>query len=227
VRIILCLRHPTVPVGPPGGDELMGKSIVDCQFNDSYAFREYPSLTEYQRIHQPILPDMSGPSRAQARRCEVCGELLDKWNEPLDGLVLTKRRYDISVTYDGVDVVSTRFRTLYEEHELSGLEFRQLPDDPSFFAIHATRTVEFDAERRQTRFENKCSECGHYKSVIGATPVFLKEGSGIGDREFVRTDLEFASGDEKSPMLLCGEVAAHVLREAGFKGLDLVAIDDA
>jgi len=201
--------------------------VVYGNKNDSYAFREYPPLTEYQRIHQELIPDMSGRSRSGVRRCEVCGELLAKWDEPLVGLVVKKRKYDIATTYDGVMVVSGGFKAAYEENGLSGLVFRQLPDDPSFFSVQATRVVAFDAERRKTRFIKPCPVCGHFESVIGATPVFLKAGNAIGEREFVRTDLEFASGDEKHPLLLCGDAAAKALSSAKLKGLDLVAIEES
>jgi len=199
--------------------------IVDGQDNDSYAFRERSVLTEYQKIHQELIPDMSGAARAGVRRCEACGELLAKWEESLEGLVIEKKNYDISATYDGVDVVSEVFKTAYEENGLSGLTFRPLPDSPSFYAIQATRVVEFDAERRGTRFENQCSSCGRYESVVGATPAYLKQGSHVGENEFVRTDLEFGGDDEKSPLLLCGATAATVLKRQSLKGLELLKVE--
>ena len=205
----------------------MARFVVDCEDNDSYTFRDYPELPPSQRIHQELVPDMSGASRPGFRRCQTCRELLAKWDEPLSGLKLKKSRYDISATYDGVVVVSLRFKTICENAGLSGLTFQQLPNDPTFFAIRAKRAVAFDAERRKTRFINPCSKCGRFETVVGATPVFLKTGSRIGNREFVRTDLEFASGDEKHPLLLCGEVAAKSLSEAKLKGLDLCQIDES
>lgn len=203
-------------------------TIQYCVFgkdNDSYAFREYPALTANQKIHQTVAPDMSGTCRAELRRCESCGELLDKWNESLEGLILKKRKLDIGYTYDGVAVVSERFRTAYDVNALSGLTFRQLPDDPLFFAIRPERAVEFDGGRRGTRFINSCSKCGCYESVVGATPIYLKPNAEIGLREFVRTDLEFGSNDEKSPLLLCGESAAETLQAARLKGLELERVN--
>jgi hypothetical protein len=193
--------------------------------NDSYAFRDYPQLTDSQQIHQELVPDFSG-SVDQSLRCKACGELLDKWSNPPPTLVIKKRKYDIGITYDGITTVSQRFKSVYEEAGLTGLVFRALPADPAFFMITASRVVLFDAERRQTRFEKRCSVCGHFESVVGATPVCLKVGTVIGEREFVRTDLEFASNDEKHPLLLCGEVAAKSLSAAKLKGLDLTVMKD-
>jgi hypothetical protein len=197
-------------------------------FNDSYAFRDRPAVDEnayWYEIHQTLTPNMSGASHVGVRRCAKCGELLAKWDEPLTGLKIKKRQYDISCTYDGVDVVSRRFKEVCDVNELDGLKFIPLPDDPDFFQIQATDTVAFDAEKRKTQFINQCNECGRYESVIGATPVFLKENSSvIPDLGFVRTDLEFASGDEKSPVLLCGISAGRILKKANLKGLDLTDI---
>ena len=194
--------------------------------NESYAFREYPRLTAHQQIHQELVPDSSGAVLAGTHRCIECGELLNKWGESLSGLILKKRRYDISCTYDGVQLVSGAFRSAYEEAGLAGLMFRPLPDDPSFFAIRPTRAVAFDSERRGTRFTAPCPGCGIHKDVSGATPVFLRPGSNVKENEFVRTDLEFGSDDEKSPILICGESAARSLSDAKLRGLDLVPFED-
>jgi hypothetical protein len=191
------------------------------QWNDSYAFRDYPSLTEYQRFHQQILPAMSGHSRPGVRRCEKCGDLLSKWEESLSGLMLKVRQYDISVTYDGIVVVSHALKSAYDQACLAGLVFRPLPSDSAFFDIMPSRVVYFDAERRKTRFSKPCSTCGHYESVNGGTPVFLKSGSALGRGEFVRTDLEFGNLDGKHPLILCDVEAGMALREFKLKGLDL------
>jgi hypothetical protein len=198
---------------------------VSLQDNESYAFREFPTLTEYQRLHQEIIPDISGNSRAGLRRCEKCGELLAKWEETLAGLIIKKRKYDVSVTYDGIVVVSRQFMEVFDHDKLEGLLFERLPDDPVFYRVLAKRAVEFDAQRRMTSFTRLCPECGRFASVIGATPVYLKPGFQIGVREFVRSDLEFGSNDGKHPLLLCGEIAAKTLSAATLKGLVLCGID--
>jgi hypothetical protein len=147
-----------------------------------------------------------------------------KWDESLHGLTLRKRRYDISETYDGVTVVTQRFKSVYMVGGLSGLSFRQLSNDTEYFAIQAVRSVPFDAERRRTRFLGLCPTCKRYESVIGATPGYIKTGYGVAGNEFVRTDLEFGSGDEKSPLLICGEHAAGVLRREKLRSVDFHVI---
>jgi hypothetical protein len=185
------------------------------EWNDSYAFRDYPLLTDYQRIHQALVPDISGPSKIVVKRCEKCGDLTNKWDESLAGLVIKERQYDVSVTYDGVVVVSDVFKRACDVASLSGLAFRRLPSDPGFYSIRPLRVVPFDYERRKTRFLNKCDMCGAWEAVVGATPVFLKAGSVIGDREFVRTDLEFGNLDRKHPLILCGMESPSALQNLG------------
>ena len=76
---------------------------LDYHDNDSYAFRTgRPVTTKAAKIVQAVAPDFSTTPFPLVNRCIGCGELLRKWNEPLHGLVVKKRKYDISTTYDGV-----------------------------------------------------------------------------------------------------------------------------
>jgi hypothetical protein len=164
-------------------------------------------------------------NRTDLRRCGTCGELLFKWDEPLNGFVMKNNKLrDLSCTCDGVDIASAAFKGAYEANHLVGLSFTVLPDDPRHFKVTADIIVSFDAQKRRTRFIGQCRSCGRYKSVIGATPVFLKEGSVILENGFARTDLEFASNDEKSPILLCGQLAGAALSSANLSGFELVEI---
>jgi hypothetical protein len=195
------------------------------QYNDSYAFREYPRLTRSQRLHQAILPDMSGRDRPGVRRCETCRELVGKWGLPLAGLRLKRRKLDISITYDGVFVASQAFISVCDRLGIEGPMFLPLPDDNDFFAVKIERTVGFDFEKRGTRFSGPCRSCGQCAEVIGANPIYLREGAMIGDVEIVRTDIEFGSNDEKNYLLLCGAVARQMLSEEGLRGVDLYPLN--
>ena len=158
--------------------------------------------------------------RNDLTRCDTCGELLDKWRESLVGLRIKKRKLDISSTYDGVDVVSKRFIEVCQNADLRGLSFTALPDDPEFFQLTASACVEMDLEKSTIRFIDRCTTCGRWESVVGPL-IVLKEGATIPERAFVRSDIEFASGDEKSPLILCDHETGTILREAKLKGLCL------
>jgi hypothetical protein len=176
--------------------------VVFGHDNDRYAFRD----------------------RAGVGRCEQCTQIIDKWSEhqPFSVDEPAAIAMDISSTYDGVDVVSPRFRRVIHDAGLTGLTFQEIGD--GYAVVRATRRVRFDAEARMTRFENQCERCGSYETVVGATPAFLIPPVDVGPNEFVWTDIEFGSGDEKSPLLICGENAARALRKAKLKGLDFADV---
>ena len=195
------------------------------QYNDSYAFREYPRLSRNQRMHQAILPDMSGRDRPGVRRCDICHELVDKWSLPLAGLRLKRRKYDISITYDGVYVASRTFVSACDRLNIEGPTFSLLPEEDDFFSVKFERTVGFDIEKRGTRLLGPCPTCGQCDEVIGANPIFLVAGAVIGELEIVRTDIEFGSDDGKMYLLLCGAKARQLLSEEGLRGVVLCPLD--
>jgi hypothetical protein len=199
---------------------MLGYDLVvqDCE---SYAFRESPAARPNDRLLQKLVRDQSSASRVTPRRCSTCGELLAKWEEPLTGLVIKKRRFDLSVTYDGVYIASHAFRTICCVNGLTGIDFFALPDDPDFFSLQVTYVVKFDAERAGTRFSKLCPKCGRYESVVGVTPICLMPGVMVPDTGFARTDLDFGTRDGKAPAILCGVSAGRILKAAKLKGLFL------
>ena len=163
--------------------------------------------------------------RADVQRCERCGALTQKWAERLPEDAASKVAADVSCSYDGVLVVSERFKDIYERAGLRGLDFRRV--GAARWAITAERVVAFDAEKRKTRFEGACPVCGKFESVTGATPAFLTENAVVQPAEFVRTDVEFGDGDEQHPLLICGAEAAAVLRRGRLSGLELQEVANA
>lgn len=164
--------------------------------------------------------------RADVRRCPACKELLSKWDEDLTIVPIGKyRKYDIGASYDGVCIFSRRAKAVYDQAGMTGLQFTQLAH-PDLFAVQASTIVQYDSVRRGTRFEKKCDVCGRYKYVAGATPAYLMPGSNVPPLGFARTDIEFASNDEKHPLLICGDEAAAILRAANLKGLELKKVEE-
>lgn len=163
--------------------------------------------------------------RTDVRRCARCGELLQKWSEAIGDTSIPKTlKRDVSGSYDGVTVVSGRFLEAYEEGQLTGLRFTAL--NGGFSAIRPEREVAYDSGRRGTAFETQCPQCGRFNAIAGATPAFLIPPVVVGPREFVRSDVEFGSNDEKAPLILCGADAAKVLKSARLNGLELESVRD-
>ena len=152
------------------------------------------------------------------RRCSSCGQILDKWDLSHEDLTLDRVRGEVSASYDGLMVVGERFRCEYESSGWEGLEFRST-GSPEWSWIRSPRRVCVDTVRRKTRLLEKCESCGIFGQVAGATPPFVKES--VESNSFVWTDVEFGSGDEKHPLLLCGDAIGESLRRSKFKGLDI------
>lgn len=134
--------------------------IVGGEDNGSYAFREPAAVREdsyWYEANQTLVPNRAGRSRSGVRRCVGCGELMDKWSEQLAGLRIKRRQFDISGTYDGVLVVSRKFKQVYDSASLTGLRYIQLPDGPSFYQVQATDVVAFDAEKRNSLLKSMSS----------------------------------------------------------------------
>lgn len=189
--------------------------------NDSYAFQHYPCLSETESVHQQIVPKFENRNLSEWPRYSACGELLEKNVGLVEDAHVSNVLFDVSSTYDGIEIVSERFKIVCEKNKLKGLVFTSLNNHELLYAIRAIRIVQFDTERRATRFGKYCESCRQYSSVAGATPAYLKKGESIDDMEFVRTDIEFGSGDEKSPLLLCGESARQVLLASDLRGLEV------
>ncbi|MEZ6121496.1 MAG: hypothetical protein R3C28_33745 [Pirellulaceae bacterium] len=153
--------------------------------------------------------------------CPTCGRKTDPaYINP--HFRVRRRKRDLTATYDGYVLVSARFRRFCESNNWHhDVQFAKLPADDDYFAFKPSRTLEFDAERRKTRFEDHCPECGEYFNVIGATPVFLRNVSQPLSEGFFRSDLEFASGHEQHPLIILGIETAQAVKREAFQKIHL------
>ena len=110
---------------------------------------------------------------------------------------------DLSITYDGFWIVSSNFRDFCVEQNYNDLEFEGFNLNNNYFNLKVNKIVDFDYKRRQTRFEKRCNVCGNFESTVGATPTYLLIKSPIKLGIF-RTDLLFASGNEKHSLIIVG-----------------------
>jgi len=161
---------------------------------------------------------------AHPTTCPNCGRKTDStFINPK--FKVRKRKWDISTTYDGYHLVSKRFRSFCVKHGWEGMTFVPLSADNDFFVLRLSRILKFDAQRRETRFENPCPTCRAFYSVIGATPVFLRDIKEPIEEGFFRSDLEFASGPEQSPLILIGVGTAEKLKKQKFQKYALHAVE--
>ena len=152
--------------------------------------------------------------------CPSCGRKTDP-NYVSPTYRVRKRRRDATATYDGYTLVSARFKADCEREGWGGIEFVRLPADDQFFWLRPNRIVEFDAVRRETRFEESCDTCHAYYSVVGATPVYLRDIREPLAEGFYRTDLEFASGPEQHPLIIVGPRTGEQIVACRYPVLDV------
>jgi hypothetical protein len=139
---------------------------------------------------------------------------LDRYDE---NFKMGKRyKHDHYATYDGFELVSARFRDFCAAQGYGGLEFRPLQEG-NFFWLKVHEVLEFDPVARGTRFINYNEKCRGYEEVIGANPVCLKNPAPVPDG-FFRTDLFFADGYTKSPVLIVGTETRIKMLAHGLKG---------
>ncbi len=148
--------------------------------------------------------------------CDNCGSCTDPTFLPTN-LELKRTPYDVCSTYDGRMIVSARFRAFCRHHGFAGAQFDPVNDRGSLYLLRSNRTVAFDWERRETRFDRPCDRCGQYESVVGAYPAYLKGIEAPLLHGFYRTDLEFATGREKAPLLIVGTQTKALIEAEGFE----------
>lgn len=130
-------------------------------------------------------------------------------------------KFDFCFTYDGRLLVSERAKRYLGEHCATPLKFTIVDKSAGYYALSVESAVLFDKDRRRTRFERRCSRCGSFESIVGATPAFILEPNRVSDMGVYRTDLCFGTGREKSPVILVGgklkQGLAHAFPELDFQ----------
>jgi len=162
-----------------------------------------------------------------APRCPACTLVTDaEWINPT--FMMAERGLDASVTYDGCLVSSWRFANLV--NGMPGIRTRAIPTAPGFFATVVDPIVPFDTERRGTRLQDRCGRCGRFKVVIGARPVYLRDGAVV-PHGFSRTDIVFGDAADygalptaQSPIILVDTTTAATLRAEHLAGMELVPV---
>ena len=126
--------------------------------------------------------------------------------------------------YDGRLIVSQKFKDFHDRHGCGPAEFRLVNRRRRWYMFRPTRVLEYDTERRGTRFMKYCAVCGRHEEVAGANPVFLRNVRGLIGDGFYRNDVEFGSSREKEPLLIVGPATYTLLLKEKLKSLELSPI---
>ncbi len=152
--------------------------------------------------------------------CSVCGTLLDKAFLPSG--VRPRKKWDICSTYENRVIVSERFKGWCQARHLDGLVFRQVNERPPYYVFEPSIVLEVDP--RCARFEDKCSACGNFESVMRAGRLVLPKVQAPIDDGIFRSDIEFASRWEKSPIIIVGLHTRELMKEEKFRLIEFEPI---
>ncbi|HZX60003.1 MAG TPA: hypothetical protein VFE54_14810 [Mucilaginibacter sp.] len=163
--------------------------------------------------------DKLKPELIDIPKCDVCGYRTDYRYTNRD-FILRRKTLDFSSTYDGVTIVSLKFKEFCIRYEYNNLVFAPLPKAPNFFQFYILgNVIEYDARLK----ENLCSACGQYESIVGPTIKLENINEPLADG-FYQSDLWFASGNEKSPVMIIAPKTLENLKVEKFKNLCLDVI---
>lgn len=198
---------------------LDGQDNQSVMFKDSEAKPLCPVSTslllpnERKALYDNTARDSDIPST-----CPTCGWRLDfQAHNPKYKLRSTKR--DISATYDGQLIVSKQFRDFCQQEGINGARFLPFINDENHFHLVVDRIVPFVVSEQSPKFYKYCSTCKIYGDIILASKVYISTTVPLLDG-FYRTDLVFASGNEKHPLVLVGTDTKSKLKAVGLKGLE-------
>jgi hypothetical protein len=147
-------------------------------------------------------------------KCDKCGYRTDYRYTNKD-FKLKRRTLDVSSTYDGIAIVSLKFKEFCIRYGYENLVFIDLPKSPNFFQFYVKNSfINYDASLK----ERLCDKCGHYESIVGPSMQLDNFTEPLEDG-FYQSDLLFASGNEKSPIIIISPVTKEKLIKEKFKNI--------
>lgn len=154
-----------------------------------------------------------------AESCPACGLAKNQWSVPYETEDRPTIRADLSVTADGIEIASKRFKQLYEEAGLSGLKFEPLKN--GYFALRFLRTVRYDPMRCYVHKEDWCDTCERYgKNLLWAKlPVLASDEEPIAPNEFVCSEMSFGDKRLRTRNLLAGDGVHEWILKNELKGM--------
>jgi hypothetical protein len=153
-------------------------------------------------------------------KCDKCGYRTDYRYTNKD-FILKRKTLDFSSTYDGVTIVSLKFKEFCGRYGYSNLIFVGLPKSSDYFQFYINNSViKYDASLK----ENLCDSCGQYESVIGPSAQLNSIAEPLPDG-FYQSDLWFASRNEKSPIIIISPITLGYLTKDKFKNFCLTKVE--
>jgi hypothetical protein len=132
-----------------------------------------------------------------------------------------KRRRDITATYDGYILVSSRLREILKENGVDSDDFMPLPSDTSYFWLRPKAALSYSAEECQRR----CESCDQFADSVVPVPLFVAQLAQPLSSGVYRSSVEFGSVPLKSFCVVVGVNTGLALQSASLRGLELSPIN--
>ena len=160
------------------------------------------------------------PEAGNVPKCDKCGYRTD-YRYTNKNFVLKRKTMDFSSTYDGITIVSLKFKEFCKRYGYKNLIFVELPKSPNFFQFDIEGNIlEYDAGLK----EKFCDVCGQYESVVRPILKLDKITETLPDG-FYQSDLWFGSGNSKSPKTIISPVTKEKLDREKFKNICMNKIE--
>ncbi len=155
--------------------------------------------------------------------CPRCGDVVDHDYAPRN-LGVEALDFDMVSTRDGHSIASQKFRDFSARIGIPNLGLIRVNAAPPLYDLRPGAIVTYDVDCKPPFFENKCSLCGGYESIVGPRYACIT-GVDFPIREgLYRSDLAFASGREKHPFLVVGLDTAELMKQERLRGVLLTEI---
>jgi hypothetical protein len=160
------------------------------------------------------------PDLTDIPKCDICGYRTDyRYNN--QKFSLKRKTLDYSSTYDGINIVSLKFKEFCVRYGYTNLVFLPIKKNPDFFQFY----IEGNILKYEARLKEKlCEGCNQYESIVGPSANLAKISTPLEDG-FYQSDLWFASGNEKSPVVIIGPKTLQNLKTERLSNICVDAIE--
>lgn len=160
----------------------------------------------------------------QILQCSSCGKLDQKiaLEKPIDAAFRVSSKFDWVGTNDDFICVSQRLKDCFNENNVEGVEFKELPGDSKFFLLMSSLFVETDEYKSGfKKVGSPCSKCGRYKEVIEGP---LVEGMRIPGNKLAifASEIENENIFGSYTPLFCSEDVVKIIKNNNLKGFEII-----
>ncbi len=155
-------------------------------------------------------------SLGSARACYTCGLYTHPWEDMGD--IKEKINKDYSVTNDGFQIVSEKFKDIVEEVGVRDVDF--FPLSNGSYVFRPRRVVFLDVTDAVERTKGPCKTCGRLTAFFGFSleAKIMRGQQKVGLIDIVRSAQSYGSDQFFAEEFIFGEEILEALNDEGLRG---------